>query len=534
MADRTESSIVINAAPADVMAVIADIRQLSRVERRREDASRCSPSTRTAVPPTPASSSTPVRSRTPTSSSTTGTTTTVGHLDAHRARCSRRSTASYELTDNGDGTTTVVYKLAVDVSIPMIGLIKRKAEKVIVDTALRGPQGAGRGLGLTRRSRWRPAPQRAVGSSRARASGRRQGRGRQDDARRCDGARRRPRRSPHPRREHRPGALAHRRARPDRSVRPRGATGGVAVDAGAPSPRRPDTSTSCRSTPAPASTRVDDAAPCARRPARRRRGRPARRRGDRDRPRRRRRPRAARGRPSTPRTTTPSSIDCAPTAETLRLLALPEALDRLVLARLPDRPAASRGCVAAAGHAPATPSTPSTRSTALARELLAVRELLTGPDAGRPPRDHARSASCSPRPTGPAPRSRCSATTSRASWSTASRSGDEWPPALVAPAPRGAARRPRPVRARCRCGFAPYTDAGAGRGPRRCSRSPTSSSARRTRSTSARSGPDGGLRARRRPLAARRRRARRRHRRRRPWRSPRTATSSSTSVRTGG
>ena len=52
---------------------------------------------------------------------------------------------SYELTDNGDGTTTVVYKLAVDVSIPMIGLIKRKAEKVIVDTALRGSQGARRG-----------------------------------------------------------------------------------------------------------------------------------------------------------------------------------------------------------------------------------------------------------------------------------------------------------------------------------------------------------------------------------------------------
>jgi ribosome-associated toxin RatA of RatAB toxin-antitoxin module len=45
---------------------------------------------------------------------------------------------SYELGDNGDGTTNVVYKLAVDVSIPMIGLIKRKAEKVIVDTALRG------------------------------------------------------------------------------------------------------------------------------------------------------------------------------------------------------------------------------------------------------------------------------------------------------------------------------------------------------------------------------------------------------------
>jgi ribosome-associated toxin RatA of RatAB toxin-antitoxin module len=44
----------------------------------------------------------------------------------------------YELTDNGNGTTTVDYRLAVDVKIPMIGMLKRKAEKVIVDTALKG------------------------------------------------------------------------------------------------------------------------------------------------------------------------------------------------------------------------------------------------------------------------------------------------------------------------------------------------------------------------------------------------------------
>jgi ribosome-associated toxin RatA of RatAB toxin-antitoxin module len=44
----------------------------------------------------------------------------------------------YELTPNGDGSTTVHYRLAVDVKIPMIGMIKRKAEKVIVDTALKG------------------------------------------------------------------------------------------------------------------------------------------------------------------------------------------------------------------------------------------------------------------------------------------------------------------------------------------------------------------------------------------------------------
>jgi hypothetical protein len=44
---------------------------------------------------------------------------------------------AYLLEDNGDGTTTVTYQLAVDVKIPMLGMIKRKAEKVIIDTALK-------------------------------------------------------------------------------------------------------------------------------------------------------------------------------------------------------------------------------------------------------------------------------------------------------------------------------------------------------------------------------------------------------------
>ena len=37
-----------------------------------------------------------------------------------------------------DGSTEVTYRLAVDISIPMIGMLKRKAEKVIIDTALKG------------------------------------------------------------------------------------------------------------------------------------------------------------------------------------------------------------------------------------------------------------------------------------------------------------------------------------------------------------------------------------------------------------
>ncbi|MEP7091017.1 MAG: SRPBCC family protein, partial [Nocardioidaceae bacterium] len=37
-----------------------------------------------------------------------------------------------------EGGTEVTYRLAVDIAIPMIGMLKRKAEKVIIDTALKG------------------------------------------------------------------------------------------------------------------------------------------------------------------------------------------------------------------------------------------------------------------------------------------------------------------------------------------------------------------------------------------------------------
>jgi len=44
---------------------------------------------------------------------------------------------SYVLEQRGDGTT-VTYNLAVDVNLPMIGMFRRKAEKTIIDGALKG------------------------------------------------------------------------------------------------------------------------------------------------------------------------------------------------------------------------------------------------------------------------------------------------------------------------------------------------------------------------------------------------------------
>ena len=43
---------------------------------------------------------------------------------------------SYDIADNGDGSSTVTYTLSVDLAIGMLGMFKRKAEKMIMDTAL--------------------------------------------------------------------------------------------------------------------------------------------------------------------------------------------------------------------------------------------------------------------------------------------------------------------------------------------------------------------------------------------------------------
>lgn len=45
---------------------------------------------------------------------------------------------SYTLDTVSGDRTRVTYQLAVDLKLPLLGLLKRKAEKVIVDTALKG------------------------------------------------------------------------------------------------------------------------------------------------------------------------------------------------------------------------------------------------------------------------------------------------------------------------------------------------------------------------------------------------------------
>lgn len=49
----------------------------------------------------------------------------------------KAQTGSYDIADNGDGTSTVTYTLEVELSIAMLGMFRRKAEKIIMDTALK-------------------------------------------------------------------------------------------------------------------------------------------------------------------------------------------------------------------------------------------------------------------------------------------------------------------------------------------------------------------------------------------------------------
>ena len=138
MADQTESSIVISAPPAKIMDVIADL----PVYPQWSDGI-----TEVTVLAIYEDDNRPADARFHLDSGAIKDTYELEYDWNGDASVSWTLTkgdmltamdGTYSLTDNGDGTTTVNYRLAVDVKIPMIGMIKRKAEKVIVDTALKG------------------------------------------------------------------------------------------------------------------------------------------------------------------------------------------------------------------------------------------------------------------------------------------------------------------------------------------------------------------------------------------------------------
>ena len=53
-----------------------------------------------------------------------------------KGQMQKRQDGSYQLTESA-GRTTVTYAITIDTKIPLLGMMKRKAEKVILDTALK-------------------------------------------------------------------------------------------------------------------------------------------------------------------------------------------------------------------------------------------------------------------------------------------------------------------------------------------------------------------------------------------------------------
>jgi uncharacterized membrane protein len=136
MADQASSSITINADKAAVMAVIADF------EAYPEWASMIRSVTVAETGPDGRGSQVSfvldagvLKDEYTLAYDWQGDDRVDWHLVKGKALKSQEG--SYVLDDAGDGTL-VTYRLAVDLNIPMLGMFKRKAEKVIIDTALKG------------------------------------------------------------------------------------------------------------------------------------------------------------------------------------------------------------------------------------------------------------------------------------------------------------------------------------------------------------------------------------------------------------
>jgi ribosome-associated toxin RatA of RatAB toxin-antitoxin module len=137
MAEHTSSSITIEAAPADVMEVISDFARYPEWtgEVKEADVLAADPDGR-AEQVRLLLDAGAIRDD-HTLAYTWGENQVSWSLV--KSQMLRALDGSYILAPLDDGKKTeVTYQLTVDVKIPMLGMIKRKAEKVIIDRALDG------------------------------------------------------------------------------------------------------------------------------------------------------------------------------------------------------------------------------------------------------------------------------------------------------------------------------------------------------------------------------------------------------------
>lgn len=138
MADRTESTVNVAAPPADVLAVIADVESypqwaagVKEVEVLSRGAAGRPKQVRFVVDNGPIKDTYVLDYSWAVKRDGTGSVS----WSLVEAEIIKSLDGAYELVAERGGTK-VTYRLAVDVKIPMLGMLKRKAEKVIIDTAL--------------------------------------------------------------------------------------------------------------------------------------------------------------------------------------------------------------------------------------------------------------------------------------------------------------------------------------------------------------------------------------------------------------
>lgn len=137
MAEQTESSIVIDAAPEDIMGVIGDFPaypewakgvQVAEVVKGEPDG--------WAEQVFFSLDVSPIKDEYTLAYEWDGYDEVTWTLV--EGKMLRALDGAYVLRDLGSGSTEVTYRLSLDVSIPLIGMLKRKGEKILIDTALKG------------------------------------------------------------------------------------------------------------------------------------------------------------------------------------------------------------------------------------------------------------------------------------------------------------------------------------------------------------------------------------------------------------
>jgi ribosome-associated toxin RatA of RatAB toxin-antitoxin module len=135
MADQSTQSIVVSAPAADVMAVIADfpaypqwVAAAKKVEVVEEDPGGRASQVHFVID----------------AGMIKDDYTLAYTWDGDRqvswtlvsSQLMKRQDGSYTLVES-DGATEVTYAITIDINLPLLGMMKRKAEKVILDTALK-------------------------------------------------------------------------------------------------------------------------------------------------------------------------------------------------------------------------------------------------------------------------------------------------------------------------------------------------------------------------------------------------------------